>query len=592
MLNPQEREVFLDALRPDPGSVLDRAVGTSFTLDLDALLLVPLAFALFESDGSTPDPTALLAAIQQNASHLALYCDAAHIKAPARDQKLFVLLESSLLPILAPRRGVVHPKLWVLRFRSVEGEMRHRVLVLSRNLTFDTSWDLLVRFDEESSGAKLGNDVAAVLRGLDALSGSPITRSIASSVAGVRFAVPEPFDEARLYGLGLDRRVTFDPITVAPGDRVLVVSPFLSVDRLHQLRALGERHRTLVSRPDELTRIGSAAVDEWGTPLVLRATQGWEATDAEAAGLAGLHAKLYVVDRGERTTWFMGSANATGSAVARNVETVVQLVGPRTKAGVGVLLSEGSNEVRFRTLLEEFPVLETEPAERTPEELEESRLEEIARDISRLRLDARVRTEGDGYRLDLTFHGNIPPLRRGDRVYARLVTRTLEERTQLNHTPAASLVAARSSEITSLVALRLTGDTSLAAPRELVLAARLLDAPEDRAERLLIDLIPDQRRFALLLFLMLAAGDPDADTATEARHLVATAGSHVASDYAVDIPLFEALVRTSARDPQRLAAIDTLVTRLRRSPEGRERLPDGFDELWSSFVPLIERDRR
>ena len=129
--------------------VLDRAVGTSFTLDLEAMLLAPLAFALFDTDQAASDPTALLAAIQQNAENIALYCDRAHIYSKPSEQKLFVLLEPSLLPVAAPNGGSFHPKLWALRFRDADGDVRHRVLVLSRNLTFDTSWDLVARLDEQ-----------------------------------------------------------------------------------------------------------------------------------------------------------------------------------------------------------------------------------------------------------------------------------------------------------------------------------------------------------------------------------------------------------------------------------------------------------
>ena len=47
MLAPDSRALLLDALRPPRGSSLDRAVATTFTLDLEAALMVPLAFAGF-----------------------------------------------------------------------------------------------------------------------------------------------------------------------------------------------------------------------------------------------------------------------------------------------------------------------------------------------------------------------------------------------------------------------------------------------------------------------------------------------------------------------------------------------------------------
>ncbi|HEY5053020.1 MAG TPA: hypothetical protein VII45_06385, partial [Solirubrobacterales bacterium] len=124
MLDPMDREHLLEALRPDAGYALDLAVGTSFSVDLEAMLLAPLAFALFGAEGP-PDPTALLAAIQQHAERIALYCDRAHVRASAPAQKLFVLLEKSLLPVSAPHGGAFHPKLWALRFVDRDGEARH-----------------------------------------------------------------------------------------------------------------------------------------------------------------------------------------------------------------------------------------------------------------------------------------------------------------------------------------------------------------------------------------------------------------------------------------------------------------------------------
>lgn len=55
MLSPHDRTALFDALRPPPGYDLDHTVGTSFTLDLEALLTAPIAFALFA--GQDVDPS-------------------------------------------------------------------------------------------------------------------------------------------------------------------------------------------------------------------------------------------------------------------------------------------------------------------------------------------------------------------------------------------------------------------------------------------------------------------------------------------------------------------------------------------------------
>ena len=59
MLAPEIRVALLEQLRPPVGYTLDAAVATTFTLDLSAALIPPLAFAAF-SMSSTPDPVAAL----------------------------------------------------------------------------------------------------------------------------------------------------------------------------------------------------------------------------------------------------------------------------------------------------------------------------------------------------------------------------------------------------------------------------------------------------------------------------------------------------------------------------------------------------
>jgi hypothetical protein len=55
VLAPDSRRTLLDQLRPPENYRLDAAVGTTFTLDLTAALVPPLAFASF-AVRSTTDP--------------------------------------------------------------------------------------------------------------------------------------------------------------------------------------------------------------------------------------------------------------------------------------------------------------------------------------------------------------------------------------------------------------------------------------------------------------------------------------------------------------------------------------------------------
>jgi hypothetical protein len=48
VLAPKDRTLLLESLRPPPGFRLDAAVSTTYSLDLMALLVAPLAFTFFD----------------------------------------------------------------------------------------------------------------------------------------------------------------------------------------------------------------------------------------------------------------------------------------------------------------------------------------------------------------------------------------------------------------------------------------------------------------------------------------------------------------------------------------------------------------
>src|SRR4051812_39780950 len=65
MLDPQTRDLLTEHLRPPDAYQLDYAVGTTFSLDLLALLVTPLSFALFDWEDESGQPTADITAIMQ-----------------------------------------------------------------------------------------------------------------------------------------------------------------------------------------------------------------------------------------------------------------------------------------------------------------------------------------------------------------------------------------------------------------------------------------------------------------------------------------------------------------------------------------------
>ncbi len=160
MLQPANRLTLLDAMRPPAGYEFEQAMAVTFTLDLRALLVAPAAFALaggaVETDPSI-EPIELLHAIRSHAQNITIFSQAGEIAVPPT-RRVFAFLEGTVVPVTAPLGGIVHPKIWVLRYVAPGRERPHRLRVLaaSRNLTFDTRRDAEGPDGDDGSASGLG----------------------------------------------------------------------------------------------------------------------------------------------------------------------------------------------------------------------------------------------------------------------------------------------------------------------------------------------------------------------------------------------------------------------------------------------------
>ena len=132
MLAPDSRALLLDALRPPTGHLLDHAVATTFTLDLETALTVPLAFAGFQFD-EQPDPIEVMESLRGMSERFDVFHQAGAISSSTWPSDLLALLEEVVHGVRQPMPGhIFHPKVWALRFLDQSGEPSFRLLVLSR----------------------------------------------------------------------------------------------------------------------------------------------------------------------------------------------------------------------------------------------------------------------------------------------------------------------------------------------------------------------------------------------------------------------------------------------------------------------------
>jgi hypothetical protein len=612
MLAPADRRLLLDVLAPPEGYALDHGVGTTYTLDLLALLRVPLAATALPWSGSgggqVNNPFALLTALRRNAGRISLFCHAGATKVPANHIPLLAFLESSVHPVTPPTPGgLFHPKCWLLRFApEYEGEpVRYRLLVLSRNLTFDRSWDVALSLDGElldrprrkSPNRPLAAFFAALPAMAQAAGHDPPADVrarvdlLASEVKRVEWTLPEAFEDIAFHPIGYDGQPSWP---VADLHRLTVISPFVEARALERLAAEVRAETSLIGRFDELSKLESATLESLNevdvfddAASLLDVDDDGEGTVAatEAADppeLSGLHAKVFIGERHRRAAVYVGSANATEAAFDRNVELLVELDGWRSQHGttaVRCLLQDANLLTPFKSGAEPEPEDPSEALQRT--------LERTAHALAAGALRARVEAVGsDRWRTVLLATRTIDL---GEiKLHARPLSQRSPQPVNLGADPAAAFAPTGLSSVTAFFALRLAVRAE-DGEQQLDVAIRLpLDgAPDGRAEAVTAELLSDTDRL-LRFILLLLADDGDSDRMlAELEDLLAertVGGSSSGKGDAGGLPLLEPMLRALHRAPERLEEIDRLLADMRIAGASTDRLlPPELEELWATI---------
>ncbi len=397
-LHPDVRDLYGASLRPPPGTVFDAAVATSFSLEFETALAIPVTLALFASesrDELLASPLALLEGLERNADRLAIFCEAGRIQAQPRPQsRLCALLERMIVEVTAPNGGAFHPKIWLLRYRPLTpGEpTRLRLLVLSRNLTRDRSWDLSLNLDGVVGRRRRpqNNPLVELVQRLPSLSTTALPDHVGLLVADISddlrrtdWSLPTQFESVSFAVNGLGHKVWRPPSC----NRMAVVSPFCDANTLDMLADLTSKEGPcLVSRSEELVSVPQAVLERFTEISVMDELaenedgEGDDHDDKSIRPLSGLHAKAFVQEIGWDTAITIGSGNATRPALitGRNVEVFATLTGKRSNVGS---IADILGPAGFGRVLRRFRAAEVPPPD-SEQHAAEERVEQARRELA------------------------------------------------------------------------------------------------------------------------------------------------------------------------------------------------------------------
>lgn len=212
MFEPDNRSLLLTALRPPLGYRFDYGIATTYTLDFLSALSAPLALAGYwvsdNLDTNQVDQVSICDALDAVRSRLDIFVQSgnietrANVKAPS---PLVALLEPMIHEVKRPRPGrLFHPKLWLLRFAHDSEPTVYRCLVLSRNLTQDRSWDLVLTLESDSEMRTKNPNNDHLIRLVESLPSRTTIPLASSQVDRI-----QQFAQELVSQLGIARRVRY-----------------------------------------------------------------------------------------------------------------------------------------------------------------------------------------------------------------------------------------------------------------------------------------------------------------------------------------------------------------------------------------------
>jgi len=589
-----DRLDYSKMLTPPFGYETVFAVGTTYSLDLDALIGASIALGLSESiDSELKDnPIYLLEALQKTADKVLIYCEGGQIKVPSNSNALHILLEKMVVEVVMKNKKSFHPKFWLVKYENEDGEALYRCLVLSRNLTFDRSWDVaacIEGFAIKGSVSKKDNEkskplsdflqslIKLVKRNEIDSNKRKMLMNMANEILNVKFELNEKefmdycFCPVGIEDYNIEKTGLFNNY-----HELFVISPFLSnstIEKFNEIALTNPNPNTLITRKSELYKLKPSSATNFNVYVMKdiivdgeEALSEGQQDDVEQKQKQDIHAKVYLKTKYSDSELYMGSLNASNNACYGNIEFMFKLYGKKRYLNVDQLKKDlfGENDKD-----NPFEIVDVKDVEE-PEPTEADNLEKIIKDICRLKSYANVTKCGDNYSVDVEFE-NLAHI---NNVYV-IPLLSKKEQELSNHIDFENLKMLQLSEFYIIKAV--SGDESV----QRVIKIRTENMPENRENSVVNSIIKDKNGF--IQYITFILGDDYLLSMLENKNNVKNG---VLFGNGKIIPaLYEKMLKAAAHSPQKFEDIKKIMELI----SDDSIIPDGFKELYKVFEKVVSK---
>lgn len=609
MLHPKNNRIdYGEQLIPPAGYELARAIGTSYSLDLEALMILPVAlFYSQKLDGSTDDLRYdMLDAITKAADKITVFYQNGQLKVPQKYHHLIAYWEDGIEPVNMPNHvSSFHPKVWVIRYEGKGLPPKYRVLVTSRNLTFARDWDVAFSTDgivtdkEQSKNKPLFH----FLQYLSAVRKNKIPNSFLNDLLKVKFDVPDKFDSLRFVPIGVANpdtsKIYGNPITnsKAKWDEMLIVSPFVDKTTLESIYNLTSASPYLLSRKDELDCIDQEIMDEfhcWQFSTFFQEAEYFQELedDGSTPCAQNLHAKLFVASEEKAPIWYLGSANCTDPAQERNIEFMVELKGS-TSPGIKPkdifrVLTDPSKSDNITLFTEYDPVNRVSMEEKKRIDLA---IRKIKYDLTKLPIkgEANLIEGGTAYDMLITIDATNLNLPTGFTVATKPLPEAQKAAIQIKQGQENRIDKFGGYAETALsifLVFEIAKDRTVYSQFLLPIDIEL---PKSRLNKIFTAIINSREKFLKYLTFLLTGEETDLIKNADGERGKSSADGNGQYSF-LGTPVYEKLLIASSRFPEKLKSIDALVQRLKEEANELDEpiITPEFEGFWNVFQTFIK----